>query len=135
MRKFLKSGFFLGNFRIINEKCLISEIWKLRISAKNEFRDLDFQPMGLRIGSGRRKTGSAEVESMLFRLSSRIQEMLRKFDFSDSVYSISELLRQRVFSQLKLIKTDHRNRLDSVSCSSLLKVNFGLNSLDALRPL
>ena len=48
---------------------------------------------------------------------------------------ILRLLAERVFSQLKLIKTDHRNRLDSVSCSSLLKVNFGLNSLDALRPL
>ena len=45
------------------------------------------------------------------------------------------LLAERVFSQLKLIRTDHRNRLDSASCSSLLKVNFGLNSLDALRPL
>ena len=98
MRKFLKSGYFLENFRIINEKYLISEIWKLRISAENEFRDFDFRPMGLRIGSGRRKTGSAEVESMLSRLSSRIKEMLSKFDFSDSVYSISELLRQRVFS-------------------------------------
>ena len=48
MRKFLKSGVFLGNFRINNEKCQISEIWLLRISAKNEFRDFDFRPIGLR---------------------------------------------------------------------------------------
>ena len=48
MRKFLKSGVFLGNFRINNEKCQISEIWQLRISAENEFRDFDFRPIGLR---------------------------------------------------------------------------------------
>ena len=48
MRKFLKSGVFLGNFRISNEKCQISEIWQLRISAENEFRDFDFRPIGLR---------------------------------------------------------------------------------------
>ena len=38
----------------------------------------------------------------------------------------SNVLAERVFSQLKLIKTDHRNRLDSLSCSSLLKVKFWL---------
>lgn len=32
----------------------------------------------------------------------------------------SNVLAERVFSQLKLIKTDHRNRLDPVTCSSLL---------------
>ena len=48
MRKFLKSGVFLGNFRINNEKCQISKIWQLLISAENEFRDFDFRPIGLR---------------------------------------------------------------------------------------
>ena len=46
--KILKIRSFLGNFRINNEKCQISEIWQLRISAENEFRDFDFRPIGLR---------------------------------------------------------------------------------------
>ena len=40
--------------------------------------------------------------------------------------SSSNVLTERIFSQLKLIKTGHINRLDSVPCSGLLKAKFWL---------
>ena len=40
--------------------------------------------------------------------------------------SSSNVLTERIFSQLKLIKTGHINRLDSGPCSGLLKAKFWL---------
>ena len=116
MRKFLKSGVFLGNFRINNEKCQISEIWQLRISAENEFRDFDFRPIGLRT--------------------------LRLWEVDSSyLAALVALPRQAVQQTIFVIKYSNVFKRKRVCMYSLLRFfvyilrSLGENSLDALCPL